>query len=123
MVEIGMGENKGANPSYLGPWVGEAGVVGVRRLDVWLLLIGVPYGWDPPATGSHRCTGGIIHTGDGVQGGVDGLGSDGLGGDGLGVDDGLHILLLHRWQGRGRGFFFRVFCALEKMMGRARLHE
>lgn len=113
MVEIGMGENKGANPSYLSPWVGEAGVVGVRRLDVRLLLIGVPYGRDPPATGSHRCVGGIVRTGDGVQDGV----------DGLGVDDGLRILLLHRRQGRGRGFFFGVFCALEKTMGRGRLRE
>ena len=95
MVEIGMGENKGANPSYLAPWVGEAGVVGVRRLDVRLLLIGVPYGRDPPATGSHRCAGGIVRTRDGVQDGVDGLGSDGLGGDDLRVDDGLRILLLH----------------------------
>ena len=122
MVEIGMGENKGAIPSYLAPWVGEAGVVGVRRLDVRLLLIGVPYGRDPPATGSHRCAGGIVRTGDGIQDGVDGLGSDGLGGDGLGVDDGLRILL-HRRQGRGRGFFFGVFCALEKTMGHARLRE
>ena len=117
MVEIGMGENKGANPSYLAPWVGEAGVVGVRRLDVRLLLIGVPYGRDPPATGSHRCAGGIVRTGDGVQDGVDGLGSNGLG-----VDDGLRILL-HRRQGRGRGFFFGVFCALEKTMGRGLLRE
>ena len=91
MVEIGMGENKGANPSYLGPWVGEAGVVGVRRLDVRLLLIGVPYGRDPPATGSRQCAGSIVHTGDSIQDGVDGLGSDGLG-----VDDVLRILLLHR---------------------------
>ena len=92
----------GENPSYLRPWVGDAGVVGVLRPYVDNLLVGVPAERDLSETGGGLLAGGYGGCGDRDEGLLAGC---------LGGADGHRADLLHRR--RGWGFVGR----LQKVMG------